>query len=47
MQLTFMYQSVDDLPAALAFYRDALGFQEAWREGDSTVAFELPGSPCS
>jgi catechol 2,3-dioxygenase-like lactoylglutathione lyase family enzyme len=45
MQLTFMYQSVDDLPGALAFYRDTLGFAEAWREGDDTVAFELPGSP--
>lgn len=45
MQLTFMYQAVKDLPAALAFYRDELGLDEAWREGDATVAFELPGSP--
>lgn len=44
MNLTFVYQSVDDLDAALAFYRDVLGLTEAWREGDSTVAFELPGS---
>jgi catechol 2,3-dioxygenase-like lactoylglutathione lyase family enzyme len=44
-QLTFVYQSVDDLPAALAFYRDTLGLSEAWREGETTVAFELPGSP--
>jgi hypothetical protein len=26
------------------FYRDELGLDEAWREGDGTVAFELPGS---
>lgn len=45
MRLAYFYQSVSDLPAALAFYRDALGFDEAWREGDSTVAFQLPGSP--
>lgn len=44
MKLTFIYQSVTDLPAALAFYRDQLGFKETWREGDSTVGFELPGS---
>jgi hypothetical protein len=45
VKLTFLYQSVDDLDAALAFYRDVLGLAEAWREGDTTVAFELPGSP--
>jgi catechol 2,3-dioxygenase-like lactoylglutathione lyase family enzyme len=45
MKLTFIYQSVKDLPAALAFYRDELGFVEAWREGESTVAIEIPGSP--
>ena len=45
MKLTFLYQSVKDLPTALAFYRDGLGLVEAWREGESTVAFELPGSP--
>lgn len=45
MKLTFVYQRVSDLPSALAFYRDELGLAEAWREGDTTVAFELPGSP--
>lgn len=44
MKLTFLYQPVADLPAAVAFYRDVLGFDEAWREGESTVAFKLPGS---
>jgi catechol 2,3-dioxygenase-like lactoylglutathione lyase family enzyme len=44
MKLTYIYQSVPDLPAALAFYRDGLGLDEAWREGEGTVAFELPGT---
>lgn len=45
MKLAFIYQPVDDMAAALAFYRDQLGLAEAWREGEATVAFELPGSP--
>lgn len=45
MKLSYFYQAVEDLPAALAFYRDDLGFDEVWREGESTVAFQLPGSP--
>lgn len=44
MKLTFIYQTVNDLPAALTFYRDQLGLVEAWREGESTVALELPGT---
>ncbi len=44
MKLTFLYAPVDELGPALAFYRDALGWREAWREGDTTVAFHLPGS---
>ena len=44
MKLTFLYQPVDDLPAAVAFYRDVLGFDESWREGDTTAAFTLPGT---
>ncbi|MGH8775079.1 MAG: VOC family protein [Jiangellaceae bacterium] len=44
MKLTYLYQSVKDLPAALVFYRDELGLVEAWREGESTVAFDLPGT---
>ncbi len=41
MRLVFLYQPVDDLDAAAAFYRDALGLEEAWREGADTVAFWL------
>lgn len=42
MRLTFIYQPVDDLAGAITFYRDQLTFDEAWREGDDTVAFRLP-----
>jgi catechol 2,3-dioxygenase-like lactoylglutathione lyase family enzyme len=42
MKLTFLYQQAVDLGAAVAFYRDRLGFEEAWREGADTVAFWLP-----
>ncbi|TDE15739.1 VOC family protein [Jiangella asiatica] len=45
MKLTYIYVSVPELAPALAFYRDELGLDEAWREGESTVAFGLPGSP--
>ncbi len=44
MKLEFLYTPVKDLQAALALYRDALGWQEAWREGDSTVSLKLPGT---
>jgi catechol 2,3-dioxygenase-like lactoylglutathione lyase family enzyme len=44
MKLTYLYQPVTDLPAAVAFYRDTLGLDEAWREGDTTAAFTLPGT---
>jgi catechol 2,3-dioxygenase-like lactoylglutathione lyase family enzyme len=42
--LTFVYTPVANLDEALAFYRDTLGLKEAWREGESTVSFELPGT---
>jgi predicted enzyme related to lactoylglutathione lyase len=44
MKLEFVYTPVKDLKAALALYRDALGWEEAWREGDSTVSLKLPGT---
>ena len=44
MKLTFLVVPVPDLAAALPFYRDELGLDEAWREGDHTVAFQLPDS---
>jgi len=42
VKLTFIYQPVEDLAAAVAFHRDQLGFDEAWREGEEAVAFWLP-----
>lgn len=42
MKLTFIYAPVSDLAPAIAYYRDALGLEESWREGDHTVAFQLP-----
>jgi predicted enzyme related to lactoylglutathione lyase len=44
MKLEFLYTPVKDLKSALALYRDALGWQEAWREGESTVSLMLPGT---
>jgi catechol 2,3-dioxygenase-like lactoylglutathione lyase family enzyme len=44
MKLTFLYQPVTDLEAAVAFYRDELGLDESWREGKTTAAFHLPGT---
>ncbi len=46
MRLRFLYQPVKDVAQAAAFYRDELGLQEAWREGEA-VAFTLPGSNIS
>ena len=45
MKLSYFYVSVPELQPALSFYRDDLGLDEAWREGEGTVAFELPGTP--
>ncbi len=44
MKLEFLFAPTSDLRASLALYRDALGFSEAWREGDATVALSLPGT---
>ena len=44
MKLEFLYAPARDLQAALALYRDALGWEEAWREGESTVSLKLPGT---
>jgi hypothetical protein len=42
MKLTFIYQPVTDLATAVAWHRDVLGLEEAWREEDDTVSFWLP-----
>jgi len=41
---SFIIMPVHDLKSALAFYRDQLGLIEAWREGEDTVAFQLPNT---
>jgi catechol 2,3-dioxygenase-like lactoylglutathione lyase family enzyme len=43
VKLTFLFQHVDDLDAAVAFHRDGLGWEETWREAGDTVAFAIPG----
>lgn len=42
MKLEMVHLPVPDLDAALALYRDTLGFDEAWREGDTTVGLQVP-----
>lgn len=44
MKLVFLYHPVKNLKESLTFYREKLGFEEAWREGDHTVALKLPNS---
>jgi catechol 2,3-dioxygenase-like lactoylglutathione lyase family enzyme len=44
MKLEFLNLPTRDLQASLALYRDELGWEEAWREGDTTVSLKLPGS---
>jgi catechol 2,3-dioxygenase-like lactoylglutathione lyase family enzyme len=44
MKLEFLSVPTHDLQASLALYRDELGWEEAWREGDSVVSLKLPGS---
>lgn len=39
--LTFQFQPVDDLHAAVQHYLD-LGWEEAWREGEHTVSLQMP-----
>ncbi|WP_349408529.1 VOC family protein [Pseudalkalibacillus sp. SCS-8] len=41
MKLAFLCHPAKDLKKSLSFYRDVLGFEEAWREGDHTIALHL------
>ena len=41
MKLTFYFQPVDDLRLAAQHYLD-LGWEEAWREGEHTIAMQMP-----
>ncbi|NDI35314.1 VOC family protein [Chengkuizengella sediminis] len=42
MKLAFLVQPVENMKESLKFYRDQLGFEEAWREGDHTMALKMP-----
>ncbi|RXZ83194.1 VOC family protein [Paenibacillaceae bacterium] len=42
--LVFYLVPVKNMEAARPFYRDVLGLEESWREGESTTGFKLPGS---
>ena len=42
-EFRFLYLPVDDLEVAARFYVDALGFEEAWRDGDLSVGLWMPG----
>ena len=42
MELKYLHVPVADLAATVAFYADVLGLEEAWREGEDTVAFWVP-----
>ncbi|CAN5761250.1 hypothetical protein BH18ACT7_BH18ACT7_13010 [soil metagenome] len=44
MKLEFLFAPTADLEASLALYRDELGCEEVWREGDTTVTLALPGT---
>lgn len=44
MKLRYLYHPVRDLKPAVGFYRDVLGWEESWREGDVTAAFKIPGT---
>ncbi len=44
LKLVFLYHPVKNLKDSLTFYRETLGFEEAWREGEHTVALSLPNS---
>jgi len=44
LKLVFLYQPVSNIKEALTYYRDVLGFEEAWREGEETIGMHLPNS---
>ncbi|MFJ7850396.1 hypothetical protein ACIQXR_16375 [Peribacillus sp. NPDC097224] len=44
MKLAFLCHPVKYLKGSSRYYREVLGFEEAWQEGDHTVALKLPDS---
>jgi predicted enzyme related to lactoylglutathione lyase len=45
-EFRFLYQPVRDLEAAMSFYSDVLGLEEAWRDGEVSTAYWMPGRTC-
>lgn len=44
MKPAFIYIPTTDLAGTATFYRDVMKLDEAWREGDDTIAFALADS---
>src|SRR5262245_24518378 len=44
LPIAFIYLPTRDLDASLHLFRDVLGHDELWREGDDTVGLGVPGS---
>jgi len=44
MKLVFLFHPVKNLKESMSFYRETLGFEETWREGEHTAALKLPGT---
>ena len=34
MKLVFLYHPVTNIKEAVSYYKETLGYEEAWREGD-------------
>jgi len=43
-ELHSVYLPEREMDSALQFYRDQLGLEEVWHEGDLAIAFQLPGT---
>ncbi len=41
-ELHSVYLPAREMNSALQFYRDQVGLEEVWREGDLAIAFQLP-----
>lgn len=44
LPIAFLYLPTRDLDASLHLFRDVLGHDEVWREGEDTVALAVPGT---
>jgi catechol 2,3-dioxygenase-like lactoylglutathione lyase family enzyme len=44
LPIAFFYLPTRDLEASVHLFRDVLGHDELWREGDDTVGLAVPGS---